>query len=108
MYNYFRKWSTPKSRNSNSVYRLVYGLDDRVSILGWAMMGFFVSSPPPPNRFWGPPVSYSMCTEGFYPKKKSPEREADQWPPSSVGVKNEWSYTSTSQYIFKFRYRDNL
>jgi hypothetical protein len=30
---------------------------------------------------------------------KRPEREDDQWPPSSAEVKNSWSYT-TLQYVF--------
>jgi hypothetical protein len=29
-----------------------------------------------------------------------PGREADHSPPSSVEVKNAWSYTSTTQYVF--------
>jgi hypothetical protein len=31
---------------------------------------------------------------------KYPGREADHLPPSSAEVKNAWSYTSTSQYVF--------
>jgi hypothetical protein len=31
---------------------------------------------------------------------KRPGREADNSPPSSVEVKNAWSYTSTPQYVF--------
>jgi hypothetical protein len=31
---------------------------------------------------------------------KRPGREADYSPPSSAEVKNEWSYTSTPQYVF--------
>jgi hypothetical protein len=31
---------------------------------------------------------------------KRPGREADHSPPSSTGVKNAWSYTSTPQYVF--------
>jgi hypothetical protein len=31
---------------------------------------------------------------------KRPECEADHSPPSSVEVKNAWSYTSTPQYVF--------
>jgi hypothetical protein len=44
---------------------------------------------------------------------KRPEHEADYSPPSSVEVKNEWSYTSTPQYAsmawcsFK-KHRDNF
>jgi hypothetical protein len=32
---------------------------------------------------------------------KRQEREADHSPPSSAGVKNEWSYTSAPPYVFK-------
>jgi len=31
---------------------------------------------------------------------KWPGREADHSPPSSAQVKNTWSYTSTTQYVF--------
>jgi hypothetical protein len=31
---------------------------------------------------------------------KRPGRETDHSPPSSAEVKNEWSYTSTPQYVF--------
>jgi hypothetical protein len=37
---------------------------------------------------------------GFFPEVKGPEREADNWPPSSVEVKNECSFISTSLYAF--------
>jgi hypothetical protein len=43
---------------------------------------------------------------------KRPGREADHSPPSSVEVKNAWSYTSTPQYIFMawclVKHRDNF
>jgi hypothetical protein len=43
---------------------------------------------------------------------KPPRREANHSPPSSTEVKNEWSYTSTLQYIFMARclvkYKDNF
>jgi hypothetical protein len=31
---------------------------------------------------------------------KKPESETDHSPPSSVEVKNKWSYTYTPQYVF--------
>jgi hypothetical protein len=43
---------------------------------------------------------------------KLTRREADHSPPSSVEVKNAWSYTSTPQYVFmawclvKVKHRD--
>jgi hypothetical protein len=41
------------------------------------------------------PASYPMGTRGSFPGVKPPGREADHSPPSSAGVKNAWSYTST-------------
>jgi hypothetical protein len=41
------------------------------------------------------PVSYPMGTRGSFPVGERPRREADHAPPSSVEVKNAWSYTST-------------
>jgi len=59
-------------------------------------VGIF-SSPPRPDRLWGPP---RLSTGGFYLGTTRPEREADHSPPSSAEVRNAWSYTSTSQYVF--------
>jgi hypothetical protein len=53
---------------------------------GWE----FFSSPPCPDRLWGPPGA-----EEFLPGGKAAGREADHSRPSSVEVKNAWSYTST-------------
>jgi hypothetical protein len=43
---------------------------------------------------------------------KRPVCEADYSPPSSVDVKNGWSYTSTPQYVFMawclIKHRDNF
>jgi hypothetical protein len=44
------------------------------------------------------PAFYPMGTRDSSPGVKRPGREADHWHPSSAGVKNAWSYTSTSQY----------
>jgi hypothetical protein len=41
------------------------------------------------------PASYPIGTRGPFPGVKRPGREADHSPPSSVEVKNVWSYTST-------------
>jgi hypothetical protein len=41
------------------------------------------------------PASYPMDTGGSFPEIKQPGPEADHSPPSSVEVKNAWSYTST-------------
>jgi hypothetical protein len=41
-----------------------------------------------------PPIQWD------FPGVKQPGREADHSPPSSVEVKNIWSYTSTQPYVF--------
>jgi hypothetical protein len=76
---------TYKSRDSSVGIALGYGLDDRGSRVrfpggggGWE----FFSSPPRPERLWGPP-SISNGYQGV----KRPGREADHSPPSSIEVK---------------------
>jgi hypothetical protein len=59
---------------------------------GWE----FFSSPPRPDRFWGPSSLLSNGYQGFFPwGVRMPEREADHSPKSSVEVENAWSYIST-------------
>jgi hypothetical protein len=60
---------------------------------GWE----FFSSPPCPERLWGPP---SLLSNGYQGLLKRLRREADYSPPSSAEVKNAWSYTSLPQYAF--------
>jgi hypothetical protein len=47
----------------------------------------------------GTTAFYSMGA-GVLSGSKASGREADRSPPSSVQVKNAWSYTSTPQYVF--------
>jgi len=54
------------------------------------------------------PFSYPVRTRGFFPGIKKPGHEADHSPPSSDKVKNVWSHTSISQYIFMAKHRDNF
>jgi hypothetical protein len=53
-----------------------------------------------------------MDTGALSPGVKLPGREADHSPPSSAEVKNAWSYTSTSPFVFiawcLVKYRDNF
>jgi hypothetical protein len=53
-----------------------------------------------------------MGTRGSFPGGKAAGVEAYHLPPSSAVVKNAWSYTSTTQYIFKawclIKHRDNF
>jgi hypothetical protein len=68
---------------------LGYGLDDRGSSpgRGWE----FFSSPPCPDRLWGP---LSLLSNG-YQGVSFPGGEADHSSPSSVDVKNARNCTST-------------
>jgi hypothetical protein len=78
---------------------LGYGLDDREFESREGLEIF--SSPPCPDRLWGPP---SLLTNGyqgaFSLEVKRPGSEADHPPSSSAEVKNAWSYTSTLIYAF--------
>jgi len=42
----------------------------------------------------------TMSTGNSFPGVKRPERETHHSPPSGADVKNVWSYTSTSPYVF--------
>jgi len=46
------------------------------------------------------PASYPMCVWALSPRVNWLGREADHSPPSSAEVKNGWSCTSSSSYIF--------
>jgi len=46
------------------------------------------------------PVSYAMGASCSFPRVKWPGCENDHAPPYSTEVKNEWSFTSTPQYVF--------
>jgi hypothetical protein len=46
------------------------------------------------------PSSYTILPEGSLLGIKRPGREAYYSSPSSAAVKNVWSYTSISQYVF--------
>jgi len=51
---------------------------------------------------WRPALqsTYSMGTAGFSPGINWPGRVANHSPSSSAEIKNAWSYTSTSTYVF--------
>jgi hypothetical protein len=69
-------------------------LDDRGSILG--RIGFFLPSPPRPDRPWGPSILPSNRYRSVsFPGVKWPGCEGDHLTASSGEVKNAWSYTST-------------
>jgi hypothetical protein len=57
-----------------------------------------------------PPIQWLLRTLSLWVKR--PGREADHSPPSSVEVKNAWSYTSAPQYVFMalclVKHRDNF
>jgi hypothetical protein len=75
-------------------------MDDWGSISSRGSEGNFFSSPPRSDRLWSPASLLSKGYWGPFPRLKRPGREADHSLPSSVEVKNAWSYTSTPQYVF--------
>jgi hypothetical protein len=70
---------------------------------GWMIAGSstergraFFSSPPRPDRLWGPPSLLSNVYQEIFSWGQSGRgREADHSPPSSAEAKSAWSYTST-------------
>jgi hypothetical protein len=75
-----------ESHDSSVGIALSYGLDDLGSIPGGGWE--FFSSPPLPERLWGP---LSLLSNGYQGSLslgvKRPGREADHSPPSSAEVK---------------------
>jgi hypothetical protein len=59
----------------------------------------FLSSPKRPNWLWGPPSRLFKGCRGAVPGVKRPGRDVDHLSPSSVEVKNEWSYISAPPYV---------
>jgi len=53
-------------------------------------------SPKHAHGLWGPHSLLFNRYRGSFPEVKRAGREADHSPPSIAGVKNEWSYISTS------------
>jgi hypothetical protein len=102
----------------NLLYRFMVR-ESRDSSVVWMIAGSipcssweFFSSPPRPDRFWGPPSLLSDGYQGlFLLGVKWPGRESDHSPPSSAEVKNTWSCTSCLPYAFVtccFKYRIRL
>jgi hypothetical protein len=84
-----------ESRDSSVGTVLCYGLENRRSRVRFpARSGNFFHHRVQ-NDSGAHPASYPTGTRGSFPGVKRPEREADHSPPSSVEVKNEWSYTFT-------------
>jgi hypothetical protein len=78
-----------------------YGLDDRGSRVRFpAGAGKFSLHHRVQNGSVAHSASYPMGSGALSLRVKRPGREADHSPPSSADVKNPWSYTSTSRYVF--------
>jgi hypothetical protein len=89
--NIWRKleWND-RSRGSSvsAVTRLRY---ECVWLLFPVGAGIFFSSPPRPDRLWGPPSLLSKFYRGAHsPDVQLPCRGSDHSPPHSVEVKNAW------------------
>jgi hypothetical protein len=71
-----------------------------------------IPTPPHPDQLWGPPNLLTNGYHGLTLEVKQLEHEADHSPLSNAKAKNEWSYTSTSQYVFTawciVKHRDNF
>jgi len=52
------------------------------------------------SNSWAHQPSYEMGTSDLSPGVKRPSREANHSSPSTVEVKNAWSYNSTPQHVF--------
>jgi hypothetical protein len=79
-------------------------MDDRGSIAVRGSDGIFFSSPPRPDRFWGPPSLLSSGYLGaFTAGVKRPGRKPDYSPPSGVEVKNEWRYAAAPPIRLQWR-----
>jgi hypothetical protein len=88
--NYFRR------RDSSVGIATDYGLDDRMSgVRIPAMAENFSVHHHVQNGSGIHPPSYPMGIGSSFPGVKRPGREADHSPPTSVEVKNAWSYIST-------------
>jgi hypothetical protein len=99
---------------AQSLQRLGYKLDDRGSRVRFPAGAENFSLHHRVQTGCGThPASYPMGTRGsVFPGVKRPVREANHSPPCSAEAKNEWSYTSTPQYVFVARclvkHRDNF
>jgi len=71
----------------------------RVQFLAAAIVGVFFL-PPSPDKPGGQPSLPTSGYQGLTPAVKQLGSEAHHSPPSSAKVKNEWSFTSTPQYVF--------
>jgi hypothetical protein len=86
-------------KNCQSIQWLDYGLNDRALIP--RRNEIFFSSPPRPDRDWGPPSLLASGYQGIITSGvERPEREDVSSPPSSAEVKSAWSYNSTLPYVF--------
>jgi hypothetical protein len=101
------------SRDSSVGIALGYGLDDRGSRVRFsAGAGNFSLHHHVQNGSGAHPASYRRILGALSLGIKRSGCEADHSPPSIAEVKNEWSYTSTPQYVFMawclVKHRDNF
>jgi hypothetical protein len=92
-----------------SVRSLAYGLDGRDSVVRLpAATRDFSSYANCLNRFWGPSNFLKQYRETIAGEVNRPRSDADHPPPFGAEVRNEWSYTSFTSYLFVACTRTNL
>jgi hypothetical protein len=95
------RFSTSLDRSrSSSASVVTTGRTTGVQFPAGAITGFFSLRHRVQTSSGAQPASIQQIQEDFTPEVKRPGREADHSPPSSAEVKNAWSYTSTSPYVF--------
>jgi hypothetical protein len=83
-----------------SQLQYIYDMKDKILVAIINKCSEFFSSPPVNTGSTAKVASYTVGTGSLSSWVKRPGREADHSPPSSVEVKNAWSYTSTPPYVF--------
>ena len=89
---YKRSWSSSVGIATS------YGLNGRVSNPGRSKT--FCFSPKHPDWPWGPLNLLFNRYQGYFLQVKRLWHDVNHSPPSSAEVKNEWSHTSISSYVF--------
>jgi hypothetical protein len=100
-YYYYFYYHYYLSRDSSVGKALVYGLDDQGSVVRFPVeLEIFLFTTVSRTVLGPTQPPIQRLTAALSLGAKRPRREPDHSPPTSAEVKNDWSYTSTPQYIF--------